>query len=59
MAAGEYDMAMRELNRSVVGMGGLHDLPLTTPGEDHDTELAKQQLDILAERLYELTKVGS
>lgn len=49
--------AMNELHGAVLGMGGLFDLYLVpAAGSPHTTTSARERLDVLSDRLYELTR---
>lgn len=49
------ETTIQELHAIVLGMGGLFDLPLTTPSKEAGVA-ARDRLDELADRLFELTR---
>ena len=48
--------AKRDLHGVVVGMGGILDLQPKVDPESQASRAAKEEADVLADRLYELTK---
>ena len=51
----EVERVRGELHSSVLGMGGLFDLPLE-PSTSGDASAARDALDTLSDQLYELTR---